>query len=578
MAATSRNEARGAPVFARWRLRSALVAWGSLGLIACGDGGSRPDDAHGAGGGPGTAGTMPDAGAGMPMGPATSRAMRLSNAQWESTVQALFRLSQPLGVAASFVSDPQVGTFDTYGGALVVDSNRFEDYQTAAEIVAKRVAHDPQMLAMLAPAASDAAARKTNFLRSFGLRALRRPLGDTDLARYGALFDKGAALLASGDAFVDGVELAVRAFLQSPSFLYRLETSGNVVNGRVPLNAYEVASRLSYGLMGTMPDDALFSAAAAQRLQDLTDVATQAQRIVDSASGQANIFAFHDQLLHLSTFDQINKDPQKAPAFTSDVVPLFKQETLAFVKDVVYGQNRGIAEMLSAPYTFANSKTAKLYGKSVPAPPAGQADPFVRIELDPAQRAGFLTQIGFLAFYAIDQTPSIIPRGVQIAEDVLCVSLPQPPANIPPLPGLDPNSTNRERVATLTMNAPCNACHTTLINPLGFAFETLDGLGQYRTTENGHPIDATGKYTIDGKDVSFNGPVELMKALANSQQVHDCYAQHLAEFVYGRDLDVTNAADLALVTQAGAEAKNTPSAKSLVVSLVASDAFLNRAP
>jgi hypothetical protein len=364
--------------------------------------------------------------------------------------------------------------------------------------------------------------------------------------------------------------------LQSPNFLYRLESSANVVNGRVPLDGYEIASRLSYALMGTMPDDALFSAAASQGLQNRADVAAEAQRIVASAGGQANVLAFHDQLLHLSEFNQINKDPQKAPAFTSDVVPLLEQETLAFVKDVVYGQDRGIAEMLRAPYTFANSKIAKLYGKAVA--PAGQADPFVRLELEPTQRAGFLTQIGFLASNAIDQTPSIIPRGVHIAEDILCVSLPPPPNNIPPLPALDPNSTNRERVATLTMNAPCNGCHTSFINPLGFAFETLDGLGQYRTTENGHPIDATGKYLIDGNEVSFNGPVELMKAVAGSQQAHDCYAQHLAEFLYGRDLDVNNPADRALVTQAGAQAKSTPSARSLVVSLVTSDAFLERAP
>ncbi len=167
---------------------------------------------------------------------------------------------------------------------------------------------------------------------------------------------------------------------------------------------------------------------------------------------------------------------------------------------------------------------------------------------------------------------------MHIAEDILCVPLPAPPANVPPLPALDPNSTNRERVATLTMNAPCSSCHTSLINPLGFALEPLDGLGQYRTTENGKPIDASGTYNIDGKDVSFNGPVELMKALANSQQVHDCYARHLAEFIYGRDLDPNSGADRLLVTQAGARAKSMPSAKSLMVALATSDVFLNRAP
>jgi hypothetical protein len=303
-----------------------------------------------------------------------------------------------------------------------------------------------------------------------------------------------------------------------------------------------------------------------------------AQRLIDGANGQASFGSFHDQLLHLSAYDQISKDPQKAPTFTTALLPLLKQEAQSFVKDVIYGQNRGIAEMLSAPYTFANSKIAKIYSANAPTPPAGQPDPFVRLALDPTQRAGMLTQIGFLASNALEQTPSIIPRGVQIAEDFLCAELPPPPSDVPPLPELDPTSTNRKRVATLTMNAPCNSCHTSIINPLGFAFETLDGYGQYRTTENGQPIDAKGEYTIDGKAVSFNGPVELMKAVASSQQAHDCFARHLAEFLYGRDLDLYNGVDSALVTQAGAEAKAVPSAKSLVVSLVTSDVFLNRAP
>jgi hypothetical protein len=504
--------------------------------------------------------------------------MRLSNVQWENTIQDLFRLSAPLGLSAAFVSDPAIGAFDTYGATLVVDSNRFTDYQTAAEAVAKKAAHDPQILAGVAPMAADPATRKTSFLTTFGRRAFRRPLSDADVARYGALFDQGAALIGSGDAFADGVELTLRAFLQSPYFLYRLETSANVASGRIALGDYEIAARMSYGLTSSMPDDALFSAAGAGQLQDRAALTTQAQRLIASTRGQTTALSFHAQLLNVSAYDQIMKDPTAAPAFTADVVAGLKQETLAFVNDVVFGQDRGIAELLSAPYTFANSKIAKMYGASVPTPAAGAADPFVRVSLNAAQRAGFLTQIGFLAANAVEQTPSLIPRGVIIAKNFLCVPIPQPPANVPALPPLDPNSTNRQRVEMLTMNAPCNSCHTTLINPLGDALETLDGYGQYRTTENGKPINAAAQYSIDGQQVSFDGPVELMKAIANSEQARECYAQHLAEFVYGRDLDLTNAGEKALVTGAGALTKTMPSIKGVIASLVTSDIFVNRAP
>ncbi|HEV3025539.1 MAG TPA: DUF1592 domain-containing protein, partial [Pirellulales bacterium] len=548
---------------------------GGSGFAASGMGTGGSAATSGAGTGPGS-GTVTATGPNSPV--QTSRAMRLSNAQWENTIQDLFRLAAPLGLSAAFVTDPSIGAFDTYGATFVVDANRFTDYQTAAEAAAKTVAHNPQIVASLAPPAADATTRKTNFIRSFGQRAFRRPLSDADVARYSALFDQGATLIGSGDAFVDGVELSLRAFLQSPNFLYRLETSTNATNGRVPLSDYEIAARLSYGLTESMPDDNLSAAAAAGQLHDPTSLGTQAQRLVASARGQAAVLSFHGQLLNVSTYDQISKDPTAAPAFTPDVVAGLKQETFAFVNDVVFGQDRGIAELLSAPYTFANSKIAKIYGVTVPAPAAGAPDPFVKLSLNPAQRAGFMTQVGFLAANAVEQTPGIIPRGVLIAKNLLCVAIPPPPANRPDLPALDPMSTNRQRVTTLTMNAPCSTCHTTMINPLGFGLETLDGYGQYRTTENGHAIDATGTYTIDGQQVMFNGPVELMKAIANSEQARECYALHLAEYIYGRDVDLTNAAEQSLVAGAGAFTKSTPSTKGLVAGLVATDIFINRAP
>jgi len=345
-----------------------------------------------------------------------------------------------------------------------------------AEAVAKQVAHDPKLLAMVAPA-SASGDRATNFIQTFGQRAFRRPMVDADTARYKTLFDQGAMLLASGDAFVDGVELVLRAMLQSPHFLYRVESSTAVVGGRIPLDDYEIASRLSYGLANTMPDDALFSAAAAHMLQSRDVVVQQAQRLINSAAGRATVSDFNYQLHHLRDFDQINKDVQRAPAFTADLPAALKQEVLSFTDDVIFGQDRGLTELLTAPYTFANSKVAKVYGLVTPSPAAGQPDPFVKVSLDPTQRAGLLTQAGFLSSNADEQTPSIIVRGVEIAKDILCVTIPPPPDVVPPLPPLDPMSTNRHRVTTLTMNAPCNACHTAIINPLGFAFENLDHHG-----------------------------------------------------------------------------------------------------
>jgi hypothetical protein len=277
-------------------------------------------------------------------------------------------------------------------------------------------------------------------------------------------------------------------------------------------------------------------------------------------------------------YEAIKKDEKLSPLFPQGVGEDLRQETLAFVHDVVFAQGRGLKELLTAPYTFANSRVGRMYGQNTPAPAAGRPDPFVRVQLDPAQRAGLLTQMGFLAGNAEEQTPNIIIRGVRIAHDVLCLELPPPPDAVPPLPAIAPNSTNRQRVQQLTGAAPCNSCHERNINPLGFAFENLDGLGRYRSQDNGQPIDARGSYTLDGKEVAFDGPTSLIKAIAESKQAHDCYTRRWAEYLYGRELDVSGPADASLVDQAGLRSKGDMSIKDLVLNLVATDAFLTRLP
>jgi hypothetical protein len=521
---------------------------------------------------------------GAPLGPIvsapgpSSRLSRLNHQQWENTVRDLLRLTTPAGLSGAFVAEPLRSSFDTNGGILSVAPDLWSDYQTAAETLARRVSRDAKQLAAIAPSmAGDVAARGRAFVQGFGLRAFRRPLTDAETARYQALFDKGAALVASGDAFADGVELVVSAFLQSPFFLYRTEASTAVVGGKVPLDGFEIASRLSYGLLNTMPDDGLLAAAGARQLQSRDGLLEQARRLLDTPGAERTIQDFHDQLLHLRDWDGIKKDEKLSPLFPQGIGADLKQEALAFVKDLV-ASGGGLSQLLTAPHTFVNSRLARMYGLNVAAPPAGRPDPFVKVELDPAQRAGWLTQVGFLAANSEEATPNIIIRGVRVAHDVLCLELPPPPDAVPPLPMLAPNSTNRERVQELTKNAPCSSCHERAINPLGFAMENLDGLGRYRTQDNGQPIDASGSYELDGRDVPFDGPVSLIKAMAASRQAHDCYSRRWVEYLYGRDLDPTSDADRNLVAQAGLRSQASASVKDLILNLIATDAFVSRMP
>jgi len=507
----------------------------------------------------------------------TSRFIRMNHQQWENSVRDVLKLPAALGLSNTFVAEPLRSTFDTNGTLLSISPDLWKDYQAASEAVANKVARDPALLLSVAPAMpADTAGRAKAFIEKIGARAFRRPLTQAEVTRFVAQFDKGAMLIGSGDAFADGVEVVLAAMFQSASFLYRVELSTTVANGKIVLDDYEVASKISYGITNSIPDDTLFAAAAAKKLTNRDGVIEQARRLLVTPAAENAVSSFHDQLFKMREFDAIKKDEKLYPFFGAGVGADLKMEALTFVKDVVFGQDRGLLELLTASYTFANTRIGQIYGITVP---GATPTAFVRVALDPSQRAGLLTQAGFLAAFGEQQTPNIIMRGVHIAKDVLCVNVPPPPDAVPPLPAIPPNSTNRQRVANLTKDAPCNGCHTTMINPLGFAFENLDGVGRFRTTENGQPVDASATYNLDGMPVSFNGAIPLIQAIAASKQAHDCYAQHWVEYLYGRDVDVINsAADTDLVVQAGALSKANTSVKNLIVNLVATDAFLTRLP
>jgi hypothetical protein len=502
----------------------------------------------------------------------STRFVRLNHVQYENTVRDVLRLSAPLGLSDAFVAEPLRSTFDTNGAILTVAPDLRLDYQTAAESLGGTVAHDPTLLAQVAPANADAAARAKAFIESFGLRVYRRPLAADEVTRYQALFDQGPTLIGSGDNFADGVELVVGAFFQSPHFLYRSELSSAVVNGKILLNDYEIASRLSYGLTNTMPDDLLFTAAANKQLALRDGLVAEAKRLLATPAAELMVENFHEQLFVMREYDTISKNQTKFPQFVEGIAEDLTQEALAFVQHVVFEQQAGMSELMTAPYTFANARVRAVYGL----PPAtGDQNAFLKVDLDPAQRAGMLTQPGFLAAHGEQDTPNLIMRGVHIAKRLLCLDIP-PPDVVPALPPLAAGSTNRQRVEELTKGAACSGCHTQIINPLGSAFESLDGVGKFRTTENNLPVDSSGSYSLDGETFSYTGPVELIKEMAASYQMHACYSRNWVEYLYGRSVDKT--ADADLINQAGRLSRTTESVQDLITNLVATEAFTSRMP
>jgi hypothetical protein len=507
------------------------------------------------------------------LGAAAPRVARLTHLQWANSVQDLLYLDAPPTQRADFTPDAIIG-FDTNASQLWVSNTLRESYESAAEALASQVASNPQALAKLVPAnaPTEPAARAQAFIEAFGLRAYRRPLTAAEVSQYQSLFQQGAALVPELDPFAAGAALCIRLFLQSPYFLYRTELEQQSVGGRIPLSSYEVAAKLALSLTASIPDAALLQDAAAGSLapanQALID--THAQRLLGSDRGKASALHLHSQALALTRFDLIRKDAALQPDFTAGAPASLRKSAELFL-GALYDENRGLRALLTSPEAFVDAKLAPLFGL-----PGSFGTDFQRVDLTAQPRRGILTHPGFLALFAGEQQPDPIHRGVFINQQVLCVELSPPMANVPPLPGEQPNTTNRQRIEALTGKGTCGqACHATLINPLGYAFENFDSVGKYRTTDGGLNVDATGTYVLDGQERSFQGALELVELIAGSQAAHRCYARHWLYYLSGRLPDAGDAATLdQLAMRASAENIST---KDLVRALVQSDSFLTRA-
>ena len=490
---------------------------------------------------------------------------RLTHTQWKNTVADLFGMGDLPSVVQTFRGDPreQGSLFDNNASSLSVDQALWQAYQRAATQIAAFIADDPERLAQIAPTGVAAESMGRAFVEQFGRRAYRRPLSETEVESYLGLYSQGAELFPELDSFQAGVKLLLQAFLQSPFFLYRIERSATVSAGAVPLDAYEVASRLSYTLWDTMPDATLLAAAETDQLENPSVVAEQARRLLESDRARPVLEHLHYQLFNVERYRLISRYPE------ATLPAMAEEEHRLFVEHVIFSQDGSLKDLLTSTQTFANSTLAELYGLS------GQFDDqFKLVDLDPEQRSGFLTQVGFLASNANSGVPDPIHRGVFLARRMACINVPMPPPNIPALPAAN-GRTNRETVTahTETPGSVCVGCHGTFINPFGFPFEYYDGLGRYRTEDNGSPIDgATSPALAEAPRV--NNALELAQALAKSRQVHECYVRHLLEFTFGR-LSVEQ--DQSLIDQLTSRSQEQgTSIKELAVQLVSSASFLNR--
>lgn len=499
--------------------------------------------------------------------PYVTRIGRLTHTQYDTTVRDLLFLdAEP---SSAFQPDPVFGGYDNSAESLAVADRLGRDYRRAAEELAERAVNDPSAYAKLVTCTPSTQC-SASFVREFGRRAYRRPLASAEQALFIDLHAQGAELVGSGDAFKDGVRVVIEAMLQSPKFLYRAElTREPASQGLLALGDFEVAQRLSYTLWNTMPDDALLAAAERGSLGQEGAIADEAARLLDDVRAEGPVANFHHQWLQLARYEDLLRSPELYPNFAADL-PM-QEETLAFVRHVVFDLQRGYRTLMTAPFSFVDARLAKLYGLT-----GNFGTQLTKADLDPEVRGGILTQIGFLASHAYPNETSPIHRGVFVHRRLLCNDIPDPPPGTDTSEGAVENPrTTREGVAQQTSASACRGCHD-LINPPGFAFESFDAAGQVRSTDRGQPVDTTGEIQLDGSSVSFSNAKELTEAIAASRTGRLCYARNLLRYAYGRR---EVASDQALLDEiADRMADDAYGVKAALLTLTSTPSFRLRAP
>jgi Protein of unknown function (DUF1592)/Protein of unknown function (DUF1588)/Protein of unknown function (DUF1587)/Protein of unknown function (DUF1585)/Protein of unknown function (DUF1595) len=497
--------------------------------------------------------------------PGPSFIRRVTRLEYNNTVRDL--LGDNSGVGNGFPVEERRLGFDNNATALSVSPVLAEQYMLAAETAATNVVNSRLGTIMPCdPATAGIDACGQEFITTFGRKAYRQPLGPDDIAALTAVFNVGKAT-----DFKTGVRLVVETMLQSPRFLYRVEFGAPAQTGQsvVKLDSWEMASRLSYLLWHSMPDDALFAAAEAAALTTPEEIGPQVERMLQDPRAREVVADFHSQWLRVGEFASIEKDAAVYPKLSPTIAGLMQQETAKFLDFVTWDGAGDLNAIFASPFTFVNGPLAAYYGM-----PGVTGDTFVKTPLDVKQRAGFLTQGGILSLLGKANQTSPVHRGKFVREQLLCTELPPPPADlmIKP-PELSTTLTTRERFIQHATDMACTGCHH-LMDPIGLGFENFDGAGMFRGTENGVVVDASG--SVEDSDVSgpFNGVLELQSKLASSQQVRNCVATKWFRYGYGRGETDQDSCTLSTIKRKFAATGYKT--RDLLVALTQSDAFLYR--
>jgi hypothetical protein len=457
---------------------------------------------------------------------------RLNRLEYDNTVRDLLDVDLRPSVTYGFTEDEFGEGFDNNADVLTLSPIDGENYLKAArELVAKALEPGtaPRARLVICDPAADEAGCGLKILTAFGRRAFRRPVTDAELKPYTGLI---TLVRSKGDDFERGLRLALQAMLVAPDFLFRVEVNpAPGVTQRI--DDWELASRLSYFLWSTMPDEPLFAAAAAGTLGKPEQTAAQVKRML--ADPRADNFAHNlgRQWLQLAELAKKSPDPRLFPGFSEALRLDMESEAEAFFVAVAKGQ-AGALDLLTGNYAFLNKRLAQHYGLTELSARLG--DKLERVALDSERRGGVLRQAAFLTLTSHPDGNAPVKRGKWVLERLLCDPPPPKPGNVPNFePGAIPQGSLRQKLeaAHHSRGPVCASCHQG-IDGVGFAFEHYDATGAWRDDDNGYPIDDSG--TLPGTDVKFTGAAALTAALAADKRFPLCVARKVFGYALGRGM------------------------------------------
>ncbi len=469
---------------------------------------------------------------------AGARPLRLLTArEYMNTVRDLFSDTSTVATGLPDESeDPaSVSPFHMTGDVATVDATLYRD---AAEALAKNAVTKINTLlpcAATATTTNEAGCFTNTFMNGLAIKMYRRPLSAADKTWLMSLYTTATAAIPTGLGltFSGAVGFVIETVLQAPEFLYHWEMDPTVKltaesTGQVKLGGYEMANRLSYFLWGTMPDQTLFDAAAAGQLGDAASVEAQARRMLKDPNAGAMFGNFFVDWLDLDTLDSKPKSATLYPMYNATLTSAMAGEVQSFVNAIVTTGTGRFDELMTSTNSFANQSLAAIYKVNGVTGTAMKP-----VMLDATQRSGLLTSAGFMSLTGASDGSNPPRRGKAILYKLLCQTLPAPPNVVPDPKPVSPGVTTRQRFEEHSTNPCATACHT-LLDPLGFAFENYDGIGQYRTTDNNLPVNASVTMMLDGQSQTFMDARGLAAALATSPQVQSCFATQWFRYALGR--------------------------------------------